>query len=141
MRTELRAGVVGAGFMGTAHARAARLAGARLVAVATSSPEHAKEAAVRLGADRSFESPEALLHDPDIDVVHICVPNALHLPFARAALAVGKHVVCEKPLAADLDGARALVAGLQAAGTVGTVPFVYRFHPMARTMRAGLLAG
>jgi predicted dehydrogenase len=141
MTTELRAGIIGAGFMGTAHARAARLAGARLSGVAASTAEHAKEAAVRLGADRSFESPEALVHDPDIDVVHVCAPNALHVPFAAAALAAGKHVVCEKPLAADLDGAVALDAALAEAGTVGTVPFVYRFHPMARAMRDGVAAG
>jgi len=141
MRTDLRAGIVGTGFMGTAHARAARLVGARLVGVAASTPEHAKEAAVRLGADRSFDSAESLLMDPDIDVVHICVPNALHLPYARLALEEGKHVVCEKPLAADVDGARALVAALEQAGTVGTVPFVYRFHPMVRAMQHAVAAG
>lgn len=141
MATELRAGIIGTGFMGTAHARAVRQAGAHLVGVAASSPEHAKEAAVRLGADRGFESADALLAEADVDVVHVCVPNALHLQFATAALAAGHHVVCEKPLAADLAGARALATALADAGTVGTVPFVYRFHPMVRAMRAGVAAG
>jgi predicted dehydrogenase len=141
MKTEPRVGIIGSGFMGTAHARAARLAGARVVGVAASTPEHSKEAAVRLDADRGFDSPEALLLDPEIDVVHVCVPNVLHLPFARLALAEGKHVICEKPLATDLEGARALVAALEEAGTIGTLPFVYRFHPMARVMRSRVVAG
>src|SRR6185503_17294883 len=103
--SELGVGIVGAGFMGRAHARAARLAGARVVGVAASSPERAKEAASGLGADRAFPSAEALVTDPDVDVVHLCVPNDLHAPLATTAIAHGKHVVCEKPL--TLDGASA----------------------------------
>ena len=49
------------------------------------------------------------MRDPDIDVVHICTPNHLHLPLAEAALAAGKHVICEKPLALDAAGAQQLV--------------------------------
>jgi len=138
MRSEVGVAVVGIGFMGTAHARAARLAGGRVVGVAASTPERAKDAAARLGADRGFVSADALVTDTDVDVVHLCVPNHLHLPLATAALEAGKHVVCEKPLALDLDGARALRSTWQAAGTIGTVPFVYRFHPMVRELRARL---
>ena len=96
---ELRVGIAGAGFIGTVHARAARLARARLVGVADSSLEHSEASARRLGADRAFESAEALVESPDVDVVHVCTPNHLHLPLAEAALAAGKHVICEKPLA------------------------------------------
>jgi predicted dehydrogenase len=136
MPSELGAGIVGAGFMGTAHARAARLAGARLVGVAVSTPDRAKEAAARLGADRAFPSPEVLVTDPEVDVVHLCVPNQLHAPLATIALAHGKHVVCEKPLTLDGGSADALVDAQRAAGTIGAVPFVYRFHPMVRELRA-----
>jgi predicted dehydrogenase len=141
MPAELGAGIVGAGFMGTAHARAARLAGARLVGVAASTPDRGKEAAARLGADRAFASAQALVTDPEVDVVHLCAPNDLHAPLARTALEHGKHVVCEKPLTLDGASSDALVEAQRAAGTVGAVPFVYRFHPMARELRARVVAG
>ena len=141
MPSELGAGIVGVGFIGTAHARAARLAGARLVGVAASTPDRAKEAATRLAADRAFASAEALVSDPEVDVVHLCVPNDLHAPLATMALAQGKHVLCEKPLTLDGVSADELVDAQRAAGTVGAVPFVYRFHPMVRELRARIAAG
>jgi predicted dehydrogenase len=134
-------GVVGVGFIGSAHARAAVLAGARLVGVAASTPERAKDAAVRLGADSGFASAEALVQDPDVEVVHLCTPNDLHAPLADMAVAAGKHVVCEKPMTLDVDSATRLVAQVDAAGVVGTVPFVYRFHPMVRELRARRIGG
>ena len=104
---KLRIGVAGTGFIGEVHARAARRAGARLVGVAASTPASGEDAAARLGADRAFAEAEALVTSPDVDVVHICTPNHLHAPLATAALAAGKHVVCEKPLAVDGAEARA----------------------------------
>src|SRR5690349_14427292 len=109
MPSELGAGIVGAGFIGTAHARAARRAGGRIVGVAASTPDRGKEAAARLGADRAVSSAKLLVVDPEIDVVHLCVPNDLHAPLATTALAHGKHVICEKPLTLDGASADALV--------------------------------
>src|SRR6185295_16166477 len=93
--------IAGTGFIGGVHARSARLAGARLVGVAASSPESARRAAAAFGAERAFASAEELVESPDVDVVHICTPNHLHVPLAEAALAAGKHVICEKPIALD----------------------------------------
>src|SRR5829696_10588771 len=104
----LRIAVAGTGFIGKIHARSARLAGAELAGVAASSPESAQVAAAELGADRAFDSAEEMVRDPAVDVVHICTPNHLHLPLAEAALAAGKHVICEKPLALDAAGAQQL---------------------------------
>lgn len=133
---DLRTAIAGVGFIGTAHARAAVLAGARLVGVAASTPEHAKAAATRLGADRGYASAEALVVDPEVDVVHVCVPNDQHVALAAAALAHGKHVVCEKPLATDAADADALTRAAMVSGRVTAVPFVYRYHPMVRELRA-----
>ncbi len=91
------------------HARSARLAGARLAGVASSTPDSAAAAARELGIARGFATAEELVASDDIDVVHVCAPNHLHLPLARAALESGKHVVCEKPLALDAAGAAELV--------------------------------
>ena len=101
-----KAAIAGTGFIGRVHARSVRLAGGELVGVAASSPESAAAAATELGAQRRFDSAEELVRDPDIDVVHVCTPNHLHQPLAEAALAAGKHVICEKPLALDAAGAK-----------------------------------
>ncbi|HYG97248.1 MAG TPA: Gfo/Idh/MocA family oxidoreductase, partial [Solirubrobacterales bacterium] len=71
----LRAGIVGAGFVGRVHARSARLAGARIAGVAASSPERGVEARGELGAEQDFASAEELVRSEEIDVVHICAPN------------------------------------------------------------------
>src|SRR4051812_27584840 len=135
MTRELRAGIAGAGFIGAVHARSVRLAGARIEAVAASSLESAQNAADAFGAKRALSSGEELVNDPDIDVVHICTPNHLHLPLAEAALAAGKHVVCEKPLALDAAGALRLVDAAAASGLQAAVPFVYRYYPTVREAR------
>jgi predicted dehydrogenase len=140
-RSELRVGIAGAGFIGAVHARSARLAGAHLAGVAASSPESAQDAARRLGAERAYDSAEALVEAPDVDVVHICTPNHLHAPLAHAALAAGKHVVCEKPLATTADEARALHDAAAAAGRQAAVPFVYRYYPTVREARERVRGG
>ena len=109
MSTTLRAAVLGTGFIGTVHAHAVLAAGARLVAVAASTPGRAADAARRLGAERAGDAEEVAAAD-DVDVVHVATPDALHAPLARRALAAGKAVVCEKPLATTLDDARTLLA-------------------------------
>jgi predicted dehydrogenase len=134
----LRAGIVGAGFVGRVHAHSARLAGARIAGVAASSPERGAEARGELGAEQDFASAEELVRSEAIDVVHICAPNNLHVPLALAAIEAGKHVICEKPVALDSAEAGDLAAAAEAAGTLVTVPFVYRYYPMVRELRARL---
>jgi predicted dehydrogenase len=137
----LRAGIVGTGFIGAVHARSARLAGARIVGVAASSAARSAEAAARLGAEKSFATAEALVEADDVDVVHVCTPNHLHAPLAEAALATGKHVVCEKPLAPDAPAAQRLVDAAAAANRQAAVPFVYRYYPTVREARERVRTG
>jgi predicted dehydrogenase len=138
---ELRAGFIGAGFIGRVHARSARLTGAHIAGVAASSPERASVAREELGAERGFASAEELIASDSVDVVHVCAPNHLHLPLARATLAAGKHLICEKPLALDSDAAAELVAAAQRAARVATVPFAYRYYPTVREARARVRSG
>jgi predicted dehydrogenase len=137
----LRVGVAGAGFIGAVHARSARLAGATLAGVATSSPERSREAAARLGAKQAYATPEELATADDIDVLHICTPNHLHARLATLALEHGKHVICEKPLAVGSAEAEQLIEAARGAGRIATVPFVYRFHPVVREARARVQDG
>jgi predicted dehydrogenase len=137
-RRALRVGIVGSGFVGRIHARSAGLAGARIVAVASSTPERAAEAQRELGAERSHGSAEELIASDDLDVVHVCTPNHLHVPLGLAALTAGKHVVCEKPVALDSRGAAELLEAAASASRLVTVPFVYRYYPSVREARARL---
>jgi len=137
----LRIAICGTGFIGRVHARSARLAGAEVVAVAASSLASAREAASDLQVEQVFATSEELVEAPGIDVVHLCTPNHLHEPLALKALAAGKHVVCEKPVAFDGAGATRIGEAAAAAGRVVTVPFVYRYHPMVREARARVAAG
>jgi predicted dehydrogenase len=137
----VRSAIVGVGFMGDVHARAVRAAGGVVAGVAGRTPAAASAAVKRLHAERAAASAEELFDADDVDLVHICTPNHLHVALAERALAAGKHVICEKPLSVDVAGAQFLVAAAGAAGRVAAVPFVYRFYPSVRDARARIARG
>src|SRR5262245_44126740 len=91
--------VAGTGFIGPVHVEALRRLGRPVVGLLGSSPERARDAAARLGVPRHYDSFEALLADPAAGAVHLTTPNRFHHAQCKAALAAGKHVLCEKPLA------------------------------------------
>jgi predicted dehydrogenase len=137
----VRSGIIGVGFIGEVHARAVRAAGGTLTAVADASPDRVEEHARRLGAARGARSAEELVTSPDVDVVHICTPNHLHVRLARMALGAGKHVICEKPLATSSSEATELVELARTSALVAAVPFIYRYYPMVRESRALVASG
>ncbi len=120
--------------VGSVHAHAVHRAGGRLAAIAASTPQSSERSAQRLGAERAATADEVCAAR-DVDVVHLCTPNSLHIGQATAALAAGKHVICEKPLATTVRDAAALVEAAENAGTVAAVSFIYRFYPMVREAR------
>ncbi|KQZ11830.1 Gfo/Idh/MocA family oxidoreductase [Microbacterium sp. MEC084] len=134
-----RSGIVGTGFMGGVHTRAVRWAGGEVVAFAGRDPERTRAAAEAANVALALD-PHELVRHPDVDIVHICTPNSQHLELALAAVAAGKHVVCEKPLATTGADAVRLRAAAAAAGVVHAVPFVYRFYPTVREARARIAA-
>src|SRR5688500_4740637 len=119
----LRFGLIGSGYMGRAHAIALQSVAAAFgadyavecVTLADVTAERAKQAADSLGFATSTADWRALVADPRIDVVDICTPNHLHAEMALAAIAAGKHVYCEKPLALDMREAAALVESVRRA--------------------------
>ncbi|MFB9378448.1 Gfo/Idh/MocA family protein [Kineococcus gynurae] len=133
-RRRLRVAILGAGMIGEVHRRAALLAGAEVAGVLASTPQRSAEVGAAWGVHGYADLAEVLADD--VDVVHVCTPNAQHAPAAAAALSAGKHVVCEKPLGISLAEAEALAAQAEASGLVATVPFVYRYHPLVRELRA-----
>lgn len=130
-----RVAILGAGMIGEVHRRAARLAGAELVGVMASTPQRSAAVAERWEVPNGYPDLDAVVAG-DAEVVHICTPNASHVPYAVALLEAGKHVICEKPLGTGLDDARRAAEVAQRTGLVNTMPFAYRFHPMARELRA-----
>lgn len=135
-------GIVGAGFVGPHHVDAVRRLGyVDVVAVATSSEESARHKAQQLGAKKAYGSYEALLADPDVHVVHVATPNYLHYQVTSAALAKGKHVVSDKPLAMSAAEAKKLVDELRRSGLVGAVTFNYRGNPLVQQARQMVARG
>ena len=143
-RDELRWGIAGAGYIAGVHSAALRAATGtfadlprvRLVAVAD--PDHARARALSdaWGWERAEADWTAITRAEDVDVVAVCVPNVHHAEIAIDALEHGKHVICEKPLAHDLAGARAMAAAAASSGTVTQVCFYYRLWPaVARARR------
>jgi predicted dehydrogenase len=141
MADRVRSGIIGVGFMGTVHARAVRRAGGIVSRIVGSTPESSRAAAERIGAEFISDTVKDLLAADDVDVVHVCTPNGSHGSLVRAAIAAGRSVVCEKPLAVDAAEARELTGLAEAAGVTATVPFVYRFYPTVREARARVGGG
>ncbi|WP_406071193.1 Gfo/Idh/MocA family oxidoreductase [Streptomyces sp. NBC_01020] len=135
------AAIVGTGMIAGVHAQAVRGAGATVRGVVASSPERGARVAAEWGIPRSYPQLEAALADESVDVVHICTPNGLHATQAEAALRAGKHVICEKPLATSVADAERLAAVAEETGRLLAVPFVYRYHPLVREIRARVRAG
>ena len=133
---------MGAGFAGGAHVEALRrVPGVEVAAVAGSTEARARAAADRLGVARCTGDYRALIADPSIDAIHNCTPNDLHHQITGEALAAGKHVLAEKPLAMDSRETLDLVDRATRAGTVCGVCFNYRHYPLVAEARAMLADG
>lgn len=137
---DIRAAVIGTGFIGTVHVEALRRIGVQVAGVLGSTPERGAERAAALGVRHAYPTLEAILDDPGVDVVHVTSPNHLHVPQARAILAAGKHVVCEKPLAMTAEESAGLVVEAERSGLVNAVNFNQRFYPLHQHVRE-LVAG
>jgi D-xylose 1-dehydrogenase (NADP+, D-xylono-1,5-lactone-forming) len=108
---------------------------AELVAVASRDLDRARAYAASKGIPQAYGSYAELFADEEIDCVYISVPNSEHVSVAAEALAAGKHVLCEKPLATSRDQAAELFQRAQAADRVLMEAFMYRHHDKARKLR------
>jgi len=135
-------GIVGVGFVGPHHIDAVRRLGyVDVVAVADMNEKLAREKADSLHVEKAYGNYEALLDDPAIQVVHNATPNYLHYPVNAAAIAKGKHVVCDKPLAMTAAEAKKLVDQATKAGVVHAVTFGYRGNPLVQQARHAIARG
>jgi predicted dehydrogenase len=137
--------VIGAGMVGRAHASAYRnastvfdldLPASRLVAIADVHEPFAADAARRYGFERTETDWRAVVDAPDVHAVSVAVANSLHREITEAALAAGKHVLCEKPLAPSVDDAQAMVDAAAAhPGSVNAVGFTFRRSPAINAIK------
>lgn len=134
--TPLRVGVVGLG-AGSVHARAyAALPTADLVALSGKETERLAALGSELSVPRLVTTWEELVEMDDLDAISVATPNALHHPITMAALAAGKHVFCEKPLALNADQAREMVDAARAHDRVLEVSFNHRRRADVQWARA-----
>ena len=146
---DLGIGLIGSGFIGKVHALAYRAAPAvfdlsrtpRLEMLADVDGTTAAEAAADLGFARSTGDWRTLATDPRVDIVDITAPNHLHEEMALAAIAAGKAVYCEKPLAPTAEGSARMVAAAESAGIRTMVGFNYLKNPIAGTAKDIIAAG
>ncbi|MEV5822365.1 Gfo/Idh/MocA family oxidoreductase [Micromonospora haikouensis] len=150
--SQLRVGMVGYAFMGAAHSQAWRTvnrvydlpAQVRMALVCGRDTGKVAEAADRLGWEAHTTDWRRLVESDEIDVVDICTPGDSHAEIALAALAAGKHVLCEKPLANTVAEAREMAAAAvaaQAAGVRSMCGFTYRRVPAVTLMRQMVAEG
>jgi predicted dehydrogenase len=141
--TPLRIGILGAARIAPmALIRPARgVPDVAVTAVAARDVARARAFAAKHGIARVHSSYEALLADPEIDAVYNPLPNSLHGEWSIRALAAGKHVLCEKPIAANAAEAERMAAAAERAGRVLVEAFHWRYHPLAARMREIIDAG
>ena len=106
-----------------------------IAAIASRDLGKARAAADKLGIERAFGSYEDLLADAEIEAVYNPLPNELHVPWTLRALAAGKHVLCEKPIALDAKEARPLIDARDRSGKLVAEAFMVRHHPQWRRAR------
>ncbi len=142
--TELKIGLIGAGWMGKTHAmsyRAAPLAfGGQpavpvLEVIADVTDDLAARAAAEFGFNRHTADWREVVDDPTIDIIDINTPNDVHYDIAMAAIAAGKHIYCEKPLANDAATAFAMAEAAEKAGVTTMVGFNYIKNPVQTLAR------
>jgi predicted dehydrogenase len=140
--THLRAGVIGTGFIGPVHIEAVKRLGVSVTAICGSTAS-ARETAARWGIPEVYGNYDykAMLRSPNVDVVHITSPNKVHVEQSLAALAAGKHVICEKPLGMDTKETARLVKATAKSDCVFAVNYMCRFFPAVLQMRAMVQRG
>src|SRR5215813_3345364 len=132
----LKTAVFGTGFVGRVHLEAiARLGFVQVHAIGEADAEKGRRLAQEFGAESLETDWRKILETKDLDAVHICTPNSLHFPMAKAALEAGKHVVCEKPLATSIDEAKQLVDLAAKTGLRNCTNHNLRYYPMVQHMR------
>ena len=137
-----RFGIVGCGTIGPTHAGAIQqIANARLVAASDVVWERAQEAARKFHAPHAYATAQALIADPDVDIVCVCTPSGTHADIAVAALHAGKHVIIEKPVEVSLEACDRIIAAEEETGKKVTVISQHRFDAATAVVKEAIDSG
>jgi predicted dehydrogenase len=139
---KVKVGIIGAGFIGRVHVEALRRLGyVDVVAISEKDQATADSAASELRIPKAYGNSEDLLKDKEIQAVHIATLNHLHYPLAKKAMELGKHVLCEKPLAMTSAEADDLLKTAEKTGVVHAICHNMRYYPMVKQARSMVKAG
>lgn len=132
MPSKIRWGILGAAKIAHTKVVPAMQRGARteVAAIASRNLDLARETAASLSVPRAYGSYEELLADPDIDAIYNPLPNHLHVPWSIKAAEMGKHVLCEKPIALTAAETLDLIAARNRTGMKIGEAFMVRTHPL-----------
>lgn len=133
----IKVGLIGTGYIGLVHLEMLRrLGGVEVAAVADTNGGLARAAAAKFGVGRVFDKADALIAEPDVDVIHNCAPNNVHFDINAKAIRAGKELLSEKPLALDSRESAELVRLAEAHGTLTGIDFCYRYYPVVQEAAA-----
>ncbi|MEM8875029.1 MAG: Gfo/Idh/MocA family oxidoreductase [Planctomycetota bacterium] len=140
--TTLRFGILGTGNIAKQFAADVRKSErCRITAVGSRTQASADGFAEQFGPMNRHGNYDALLADDEVDTIYVSTPNTLHREWTEKALAAGKHVLCEKPLATSRADAEAMFAAAEAADRVLVEAFMYRAHPQTLQLQRALREG
>lgn len=139
---KIKIGVIGSGFMGSAHIEALRRVGmVEVHAIASNDLKRAQELADYYSIPKVYDSWKELLSDSEILAVHNCTPNYLHFEINKAAIKSGKHILSEKPLTINSRQSLELIKLARQKGVVNAINFNYRFYPLIQHARQMAASG
>ncbi len=137
MAKTLKVGVIGVGGIANTHFPGWRESPhAELYALADTFAEPLQRAANATGVSKTYADPQAMIADPDIDIIDVCTPNMYHTEYTVAALNAGKHVICEKPLAPTPADIKKMIAARDASGKLLMTAQHFRFQGSAKALKA-----
>ena len=139
---KIKVGVIGTGFIGPVHVEAIRRQpNTEVIALSEINEELARAKADSLGIERAYGDYKELIADPDVEVIHICTPNHLHYQIAKEGILAGKHVVCEKPLAMNVEEGKELVELAKEHDVICAMHLNCRTYPLVQQIREMIARG
>jgi predicted dehydrogenase len=132
-----RIAIIGTGGIALTHARLIRELGGELVAVCGRTLDRARA----FGQAPPYGEPAHMLRETAPDIVHVCSPHQFHAHHSILALEAGAHVLCEKPMATEINDALRMIEAAERAGRVGAVCYTYRGYPVVEILRARIAGG
>ena len=142
MPKTLKVGVIGVGGIARTHFPGwVQSPHTEMIAFADIDPGRLKQAGEEQGVSLLYADPKELIRNRDLDIVDICTPNTYHTPLTVAALAAGKHVICEKPLAPTPKDVQKMIAARDRSGKLLMTAQHFRFQGSAQALKAELNTG